>query len=427
MSVPHPQRASGVQSAQQHIKDLLGLDFGSVPAKSVQRAVQIRRQALDLAEEDDYALYLDGHPEELQCLVDEVTVPETWFNRESEAIETMVSLARQAKRSGRTTPFRILSVPCAGGEEPYSLAMAMFDAGFAPEQFIVVAADVSRRSLRRAEKGIYSEASFRGRQLGFRSRYFDQRSDGYHLKEAVKSQVTFHHDNILSSLFLARAETFDFLFCRNLFIYFQPEARQRPLDHIVRLLKPEGSLFCAVAEYSYFSRAPFRLEKVGSAYVCRLTPPFTSESPAPRTPLPSSPLGEGQIRTEHPGIVGRAAKRGQRSSESREGQAGELELSRARRLADEGFVAESASICESILKSGMDSVEAFSLLALLRETQGRLEEAVQLYRKAVYLDPQHYESLVHLALLRGRLGDEEEAAMLRARAKRAHLSRKQMS
>lgn len=413
-----------MQVAEQRIKDLIGLDLGTLTAKSMQRAVQTRRAALGLSEKSDYLAVLDSHPEELQCLVDEVVVPETWFHREPEAIDSMVTLARQGRRSGkRRTPFRILSVPCSGGEEPYSLAMAMLDGGFSFDEFVVIAADVSRRALRRAEKALYSEMSFRGGNLGFRSRYFDQVPEGYQLQERVRSRVIFHHDNILSSLFMAGTEPVDFVFCRNLFIYFQPETRRRPMEHLVRLMRPEGYLFCGAAEYSCFGRFPFRLEKLGASYTCRLS---QSSSPtasrltsaksiaqAEQSSAASQQLSELKAMSNETRIpIGRDHEK--------------LELIRARRFADEGLFEESAAICESILKSGMDSVDAFSLLGLIREAQGRLEEAVQLYRKAVYLDPFHYESLVHLGLLRERLGDEEEAEMLRARARRVHSDRKQL-
>ncbi|MBL9169851.1 MAG: hypothetical protein JNN07_19090 [Verrucomicrobiales bacterium] len=418
MTQPISTKSSGVQLAARRIQELIGLDLGTLTTRSMQRALQTRREALGLSDPADYLSLLDSDPEELQNLIDEVVVPETWFHREPEAIDMMVSLARQARRSAkRRFPLRILSVPCSGGEEPYSLVMALLDAGLSPGEFVVLAADVSRRSLRRAEKGLYAEASFRGGNLGFRSRYFEACGEGYQLQEGVRSQVTFHHDNLLSSLFLAGTEPVDFLFCRNLFIYFRPETRRRPMEHLVRLMRPDGFLFCGASEYRCFGRGPFRLEKLGSTYACRVD---RMSAPA------GGPASRGRALSllSHPEpTTGTPAPVVDTHTQARTPN---RDLIRARRLANEGLAAESAAICESILKEGMDCVEALSLLALIREAEGRMEEAVQLYRKAVYLDPHHYESLVHLALLRERLGDQEEASTLRARARRVQVDFKRL-
>ncbi len=121
-------KSSGVQLAAKRIQELIGLDLGTLTTRSMQRALQIRREALGLSDSDtaDYLSLLDSDAEELQNLIDEVVVPETWFHREPEAIDMMVSLARQARRSAqrRSTLQALLSF-C----NVFSLLLASFISG----------------------------------------------------------------------------------------------------------------------------------------------------------------------------------------------------------------------------------------------------------------------------------------------------------
>ena len=93
-----------------------------------------------------------GH--ELQALIEEVAIPESWFFRDSRPFEILATFARSGwvERPDRK-PLTVLSVPCAGGEEPYSIAMTLLEAGLPLERFRVDAVDVSERSLARAIAG----------------------------------------------------------------------------------------------------------------------------------------------------------------------------------------------------------------------------------------------------------------------------------
>lgn len=405
------------------MKDLLGIDPGALSPQTIHRAVQIRQQALRLTDLGDYLRAVEFQPEELQNLVDEVVVPETWFFRESEAIEAMVRIVRQRRRTATLgMGLRILSVPCAGGEEPYSLAMALLDAGFAPGELSILAADISRRSLRNAQRGCFSHHSFRGLNLRFRERHFTPVEGGYQLAGRVMSCVRFHHDNLLSSLFLARTDPVDFVFCRNLFIYLDPGMRKRAVGRLRHLLKPDGYLFCGASEYRCFGDPALQLERLGSAYAYRLKAadlnrPSRARSSGRGGSAPSP------VTSEAP-AAGRLRSPGEVELRQELDPGSESDLRQARCLANEGRLVEGATICEQLLRRSMGTVEAFSLLALIREGQGRIEDALQLHRKALYLDPNHYESLVHLALLREQLGDAEEAGTLRQRAERVSLNQR---
>lgn len=92
-------------------------------------------------------------------------------------------------------------------------------------------------------------------------------------------------------------------------------------------------------------------------------------------------------------------------------------LIKARQLADAGKLAEAAALCESHLETRGPSVEAFYLLGLVHDADGD-PKAMDCYRKALYLEPNHYESLLQLSLLLEKNGDAEGARTLKRRAER---------
>ena len=112
---------------------------------------------------------------ELQELIDTVAVPETWFFRDRGAFIALARIALDAMvRRGPTDVLRILSVPCSTGEEPYSIAMSLLDAGLSPQRFQVEAIDISHRAIERARAGVYRRNSFRGQDLLFRGRHLPE-------------------------------------------------------------------------------------------------------------------------------------------------------------------------------------------------------------------------------------------------------------
>jgi chemotaxis protein methyltransferase WspC len=93
-------------------------------------------------------------------------------------------------------------------------------------------------------------------------------------------------------------------------------------------------------------------------------------------------------------------------------------LAEAMRLANEGRFDEVSEICRAHIDAHGASADAYCLLALVSDASARYEEAATLYRKALYLDPQHREALAHFSLLADKLGETAAAGALRRRALR---------
>ena len=357
--------------------------------------------------------------DELSALVDQVVVPETWFFRDGEAFHAAVAFVQKklATVPLRTRPLRLLSIPCASGEEPGSLAMALLDAGVGAHAFTIEAVDVSQQVLERARRGLYNRNAFRTADLSFRDRHFSQSAEGYTLSAAVRAQVQLYCGNLLTINTPAAGQAFDLIFCRNLLIYFDADTQRTAIHKLLSLLDDDGLLFTGYAEAATFCRNGFAMEPFPKAFALKkqrsaqkgaaeALPPLRRAPPR----APHAPVRGASAPSWAPAPAHRAAPAAVASSNTLLHQAGVL--------ADAGKPHEACAQYLAHLKRSPDSVEAYFMLGLLSEHMGDSAAADTYLRRAVYLDPTHYEALCHLALLAERGGHAREANVFRQRAAR---------
>ena len=405
------------------LKQRIGLDVASVGPAIIERAVRQRCSVLNMANNDQYWQYLNNTKDEQQALIESVIVPETWFFRYPESFATLGRLARErlAELNNRRA-LRILSLPCSTGEEPYSIAMALFDAGCTAHQFSVDALDISPLSIQRAQQALYGKNSFRGQQLDFRERYFTLVDDGYQLSARVCEQINFEVGNVLAPALASSRVPYDFVFCRNLLIYFDLTTQQQALDALKRLTREDGVLFIGPAEGSLLSRLGMRSIGVPQSFafchsaasqpvVTPVWPEFKPViRPSPRVEKPvSRPFAS---RVQAPAVERPTAQTDEPA----------LLLQKIAALANEGKSTEARAVCEQSLQRYGPQAQVFYWLGLLSDVEGQTAQAQGFYRKALYLEPQHAEALMHLAALLASQGDDAGAQRLQARAARSERS-----
>ncbi len=184
------------------LKETMGLDVASIGSSAIERAVEKRLLACELQETHAYWERVRVSEAELQELIEAVVVPETWFFRDREAFAALALTVYEDWLGAHPEDhLRLLSLPSSTGEEPYSMAMALLDAGFPANRFRVDAVDISARALARAGHAVYGKNSFRGNELGFRDRHFEATAHGYRLSDAVRRQVRFQQSNLLAAGF----------------------------------------------------------------------------------------------------------------------------------------------------------------------------------------------------------------------------------
>ncbi len=241
----------------------IGMDPASVGWRGIENAVRNRMVELGLQDISRYRGLLQNSKEEWDAFVEDVIVPETWFFRDREPYHYLRRFAGDWPE--RRGPVRILSLPCASGEEPYSIAMTFLDAGFAPDRFRIDAIDISRRALQKAVAGVYGRNSFRGSDLLFRNRYFKTMADAYRLNPEVRNAVRFAYGNLLESRTSIKA--YDIIFCRNLLIYFSRDARKKAICILDEFLKPDGLIFTGHAEAGVMLSSAFESIQPFRAFV----------------------------------------------------------------------------------------------------------------------------------------------------------------
>ncbi|WP_024694827.1 protein-glutamate O-methyltransferase CheR [Pseudomonas syringae] len=406
------------------LKERIGLDVTSVGEAIIERALRQREASAHCSDSDAYWHLLVTSPKEQQALIEAVIVPETWFFRYPESFTTLGRLAReQLDRLAGARPLRILSLPCSTGEEPYSIAMALIDAGMGPRQFKVDAIDISPISIARAKHGVYGKNSFRGSDLSFRERFFKPVAEGFEIVDQIRDCIDFQPGNLLDPK-LATQVAYDIVFCRNLVIYFDRQTQQHVFQVLKQLTREDGVLFIGPAEGNLLSAIGMRSLGIAQSFVFRHAPPekpvaFTLRapvsSPAPRPapePLARAPASKPFSRnsTDFAPSVKPAPATGNTESATL--------LTTIASLANEGKSVEARAACERYLQQHEPVAQVFYWLGLLSEVEGRVAEAQGFYRKALYLQPQHSESLAQLAALLAAQGDSAGARRLQDRAAR---------
>ena len=407
------------------LRDRIGLDAATTGSGLLKRAVRSRMSAagLDPNAVDQYVDQLGRCEKELQSLVEEVVVSETWFFRDEHPFKFLAATVAAPWKAEFDRPtLRVLSVPCATGEEPYSIAIALLDSGLKADRFRVTAVDVSLRAIEQARRGAYSENAFRTSDRAFRDRHFRKTSAGYEIDPKLKTSVNFVQGNVNDRDFLGGEAPFQAIFCRNLLIYLDTASRRQALASFERLLDPSGYLFLGHSETLGSLGQGFRpsgdaktfayTRRDGAAAVKRAS---QRTSPPPSKPKRSKPQPQPPRTAAVPAPKLTANEPPARAAPA----APETDLAAASKLADEGRYLEAVAVCEKSLRRSGPNPAAFFLLGIVRQAAGERKEAERCFEKAVYLDPGHEEGLLALALLAQRRGDQAAAANYRRRAERA--------
>ena len=408
-------------TAQTLLRRATGL---SVSKSVAERAVGQRMEQTGFADSEAYLQAIT--PAEMTQLIELVVVPESWLFRDPQAFYATVELVQERWARGRAT--RILSIPCAGGEEPYSMAMALRDGGVPKQAFSIDAYDLSPGCIERAQAGIYGRNAFRAQDVAFRERYFTHvADDAYRIIDALREQVTFRQGNLLQFDTATYSRHYDVIFCRNLLIYFDKPTTRAAIANLSALLADDGMLLAGYAEVPSFCqngfaplqfRQAFALKKEATppaaviqvaalppARALRSVPPAPRPAPARATaaPLPAAPRPRPVPVQTPPAPTDLLAE--------------------ARLLADRGLLREAGEKCHAHLARVPEAAEAYFMLGIINELAGKMDLADDYWRRCIYLQPDHYEALCHLALLAERNGNHTAATTLKARAARIYQRR----
>lgn len=415
------------------LKESIGLHADAIGDSSIERAIRQRMNALDIADDNVYLSRLKSGMEELPELIEEVVVPETWFFRNVVPFQALAKLLPDLLVNSQNNFLRILSLPCATGEEPYSIAMTLLEcAGAASFDFVVDSIDVSKRAIGKAKRAVYGNYSFReGENIdALKEKYFQREKNGFHVKPEVKKFVKPVQGNVLSDNIAPSVAYYDVIFCRNLLIYFDRDTQARVLNKLGSLLKPAGILFLGHAETSQAVNDLFARINIPKAFAFQKkeAKPISTNREKATANIKALETAYQQLKIaasagtakKGKGVVTSGAKKKSRTVKHEpSGDAANTSLQeQITHHIELGRLAEAASECEIILQENPQSAEAYYLLGLISHLEGNGGVAESFLKKAMYLDPNHHGALGLSALLAENRGDAEIAQTLRRREQR---------
>ena len=198
-----------------------------------------------------------------------LSVQETYFWREFDQIRALVqTLVPQWQARNSKLPLRIWSAACATGEEPLTIAMALNEAGwFERVPIEIVATDASSKAIDRALQGVYRGRSFRNLPAALKDRYFEQDGSDWRVRSNIHKRIKWGLANLIEEDQISQLASADFIFCRNVFIYFSQSAIGRVVRSFARFIRPPGYLFVGAAESLLRLTTDFVLTEVDDAFV----------------------------------------------------------------------------------------------------------------------------------------------------------------
>jgi len=220
----------------------------------------------------DYYYLLKYDPSarvEWQNVMNALSVQETYFWREIDQVRALVqTLVPQAYARDSNSTLRIWSAACATGEEPLTIAIALNEAGWFEKASIeIVATDASTKAIDRAVQGVYRERAFRNLPAHLRDRYFQRNGSDWRVRSDIHSRIKWGIANLIDEDEISPSASADFIFCRNVFIYFSESAIGRVVRSFSRFIRPPGYLFVGAAESLLRLTTDFTLTEVDDAFV----------------------------------------------------------------------------------------------------------------------------------------------------------------
>ncbi len=245
------------------IYDESGISLGEQKKSLLASRLSKRLRDLDLATFSDYYAKVteDRTHEEFTRMLDLISTNKTDFFREPKHFDFL--RARIIPELERTKRVRIWSSACSSGEEPYTIAMTLFDTVRNPGEwdFKILASDLSTRVLAKAATGIYDEERVRDVPPDVVRRHFlrgrGERAGQLKVKPHLAGMIQFRRLNLMDAHFPIKS-ALDLIFCRNVMIYFDRPTQETLVNKFHRYLKPGGYLFIGHSESLQWVRHPFK-------------------------------------------------------------------------------------------------------------------------------------------------------------------------
>jgi chemotaxis protein methyltransferase CheR len=264
------------QSLSRLIYQKLGLHFDDKKIYFLKTRVAKRMAALDLDDPREYLFllnYADPRSVEMQALANLITTNETYMFREYDQLQAFANHCLpevlSAKQAVGEKKLRIWSAGCSSGEEAYTLAMILQEVFPQAQSWDceITASDIDENVLRKVVEARYGARSVNEVPDEYREKYLIEDGDEYVVRRRTASLVRAVHLNLHDRTAMRAMRGFDFIFCRNVLIYFDDLSRKAVVDHFFNALNPGGYLFLGHSESVGRVTTDFKLKRFESHLV----------------------------------------------------------------------------------------------------------------------------------------------------------------
>ncbi len=335
-----------------------------------------------------------GDADSISCLLEHSVIGETYFFRHPEQFAAVQS--QIVGSFSKEISLRVWSAGCATGEEPYSIAMMLADAGRSRTHDYILGTDISEKELRIARQAIYGPWSLRRLNPSILQRHFESEGDKVRVAKSIRDHVELRPHNLISDPI--PLPSCHLIFCRNVLIYFRPDTVTQVIRRLVSALLPGGILVLGPVEMPMATLSQLEwIEVCGTTILRKPHDEIASFQPLSQVALPSfrflSP-SKPVLAKELPSV----SYFQQAREAARQGRLEEAEF----------FAYQSAQ--EEMLP------ESYLLLGIAAESRGDLDLAIKQVRKALYLEPRLATGHALLVALFQQLGKHREADQSRRNA-----------
>lgn len=237
--------------------------------------ISTRMEACNLTSVREYWYLLNTNWEELSTFIENITIPETYFFRDYPQLkmfaEDILPLVCEEKKRKYSKTLKIWSAGCSTGEEPYTLAIILREMmeDFNSWKVDILGTDISKKALKKCREAVYNARSVKDVPLEYKTKYFISSNAHYLVKPEIKKLVHFDYLNLIDETRMQTMKGVDFIFCRNVLIYFDFENSKKVISYFYDALNKGGYIFLGSSESISRLSAAFKLVrfKNGLAYM----------------------------------------------------------------------------------------------------------------------------------------------------------------
>jgi len=242
-----------------------GMWFADTSKYLLQKRLSPRARELNFDSFQKYFYFLQYDPRaesEFDQIYDLVTTNETYFFREPAQLTAFIDeIVPDILTRKPVKKVRVWSAGCSSGEEPYSIAILLQEAGWYDRAaFEIFASDINQQVLQKARRGQYRESAFRSTEATLRDRYFTREADGsWKIKDEVRNRVSFGRLNLYDEARVSLLGHLDIIFCRNVIIYFDDSSKRVVVTNFYNRLVDGGYLLLGHSESLISLSTQFKL------------------------------------------------------------------------------------------------------------------------------------------------------------------------